>query len=105
MTAKRSGGAAPAVRARGEAAAQDLRQRGEVGPDAVELLRPAARDAEAGHHFIEDKENAFGVAHRTKLSKKNLDANGNLFRYRTRIWDIEGKRKGWACDVILGKSQ
>jgi hypothetical protein len=40
------------------AAADDLAERRQVGPDPVELLRAALRDAEAGHHFVEDQHGA-----------------------------------------------
>src|SRR5208283_172760 len=42
----------------GQAAAQDLAQRGEVGSDAVELLCAAEREAEAGHHLVENQQRA-----------------------------------------------
>ena len=38
-----------------EPAADDLAERGQVGNDAVERLRAAQGDAEAGHHFVEDQ--------------------------------------------------
>ena len=50
--------AAPAVRADRHAAADDLAERGEVGRDAVERLRAAERDAEAGHDLVEDQQRA-----------------------------------------------
>ena len=40
---------------RRQAAADDLAQRRQVGRDAVELLRAAVGDAEAGHHLVEDR--------------------------------------------------
>ena len=43
---------------RGQAAADDLAQNGQVGRDAVALLRPAERQAEAGHHLVEDQQGA-----------------------------------------------
>ena len=33
--------------------------------------------------------------------KKQVDDYGNAFRFRARIWDLEGKRLGWAWDVFL----
>ena len=42
----------------GQAAADDLAQRGQVGRDAVDLLRAAEGDAEAGHDFVEDEQRA-----------------------------------------------
>ena len=51
-----------AVGADGQAAADDLAERGEVGRDAVELLRAAAREAEAGHHLVEDEQRAVPLA-------------------------------------------
>ena len=47
-----------AVSADGQAAADDLAERGDVGRDAVQLLRAAAREAEAGHHLVEDEQRA-----------------------------------------------
>ena len=50
---------APAAEhADGHAAADDLAERGEVRLDAVELLRAALRDAEAGHDLVEDQDRA-----------------------------------------------
>ena len=46
----------------GEAAADDLAERGEVGRDAVALLRAAERDAEAGDDLVEDEHDAVLVA-------------------------------------------
>ena len=42
----------------GQAAAEDLAQRSQVGSDAVELLRAAQREPEAGHHLVEDQQRA-----------------------------------------------
>ena len=50
--------AASAVRADRHAAADDLAERGQVRRDAVQRLRAAERDAEAGHHFVEDQQRA-----------------------------------------------
>ena len=49
---------AAAVGADGEAAADDLAERGHVGLHAVERLRAAERDAEAGHDLVEDEHRA-----------------------------------------------
>ena len=57
---------AAAVSADGQTAADDLAQAGEVGLDAVEPLRPAQADAEAGHHFIEDEQRPVLVAQGAK---------------------------------------
>src|SRR5207244_1262324 len=48
----------PAVGADGEAAADDLAERGEVGRDVEALLRAAEGEAEAGHDLVEDEERA-----------------------------------------------
>ncbi len=45
-----------------EAAADDLAERGEVGRDAVALLRAAERHAEAGDDLVEDEHDAVRVA-------------------------------------------
>jgi hypothetical protein len=47
--------APPAERTDGQAAADDFAERREVGPDAEALLRAAGREAEAGHHLVEDQ--------------------------------------------------
>ena len=44
--------------AAGQAAADDLAEGGQVGLDAVELLRAAEGEAEAGHDLVEDEERA-----------------------------------------------
>mmetsp|Transcript_10241 Transcript_10241/g.17627 ORF Transcript_10241/g.17627 Transcript_10241/m.17627 type:complete len:515 (-) Transcript_10241:180-1724(-) len=49
---------AAAVGADGEAAADDLAHGGHVGGDAEVALRAAVRDAEAGHHLVEDQQRA-----------------------------------------------
>ena len=49
---------AAAVGADGQAAADHLAEGGEVGPDAVALLRAAEGHAEAGHHLVEDQQRA-----------------------------------------------
>ena len=49
---------APGDRAARQAAGEDLRQRRQVGPDAVGLLRAAGRDAEAVDHLVEDQQDA-----------------------------------------------
>ena len=50
--------ATAAVGADRHAAADDLAERAQVRRDAVALLRAAERDAEAGHHFVEDQQRA-----------------------------------------------
>ncbi len=50
--------AAPAEGAHRHAAADDLAERGQVRANAVALLRATARDAEAGHHLVEDQHRA-----------------------------------------------
>ena len=45
-----------------QTAADDLAEDGQVGQDAVALLRAAARDAEAGDHLVEDEQRAGRVA-------------------------------------------
>ena len=57
---------APAVDAQRQAAADDLAQAGQVGLDAEELLRAAARDAEAGDDLVEDQQRAVLVAERAQ---------------------------------------
>ena len=42
----------------GHAAGHDLRQRGQIGHDAVERLCASGRDAETGDHFVEDQQHA-----------------------------------------------
>ena len=49
---------AAAVGADRQPAADHLAERGQVGPDAVALLRAAEGDAEAGHHLVEDQQRA-----------------------------------------------
>ena len=49
-----------------EAAAHHLAEDGEVGRDAVALLRPAAGDPEPGDHLVEDQERAVLVAEETE---------------------------------------
>src|SRR5438874_895551 len=46
---------APGDRAARQTAGEDLGQGRQVGADAISLLRPARRDAEAGHHLVEDQ--------------------------------------------------
>ena len=46
-----------------------LAQAGHVGLDAIALLRPAARDPEAGHHLVEDEERF----RRTRLFPEHLE--------------------------------
>ncbi len=48
----------PAVGRRGQPAADDLAEAGEIGRHAVALLRAAAGDPEAGHHLVEDQQRA-----------------------------------------------
>ena len=50
-----------AVGADGQAAADDLAHRHQVGLDVVELRRAAEGQAEAGHHFVEDQHGAFAL--------------------------------------------
>ena len=50
--------ATSAVRADRHAAADDLAERRQVRRDAVQRLRAAERDAEAGHHFVENQQRA-----------------------------------------------
>ena len=50
--------APPAVRADGQPAADHLAERRQVGRDAVQRLRAARSDAEAGHHLVEDQQRA-----------------------------------------------
>ena len=42
----------------GQAAGDDLGERGHVRPDAERRLRAAARHAKAGHHLVEDQQHA-----------------------------------------------
>ncbi len=49
---------AAAVSPDGQPAADDLAERRQIGPDAVKLLRPAARGAETGHDLVEDQQRA-----------------------------------------------
>ena len=44
------------------AAADDLAERGEIGPHAVELLSAAERDAKSGHDLVEDQHRAGAIA-------------------------------------------
>lgn len=37
--------------------------------------------------------------------KKRTDEHGNAFRYRARIWDLQGRQRGWAWDVFLIRSE
>src|SRR6185312_11440213 len=48
--------APPAVSRNRKTPADHLAERGEVRPDAVQLLRAARRHAEPGHHFIENQQ-------------------------------------------------
>ena len=57
---------ATAERREREAAADDLAEDRQVGPHAVQLLRPAARDPEAGDHLVEDEQRARRVAERAQ---------------------------------------
>ena len=52
---------AAAVRADRQAAADDLAEAGQIGPDAEERLRAAGRRAEAGDHLVEDQQDAVRV--------------------------------------------
>src|SRR5207249_3661559 len=45
-----------AIRADGQAAADDLAQACEIGPHAVQLLRASERDAKAGDDLVEDQQ-------------------------------------------------
>ncbi|CWQ61755.1 Uncharacterised protein [Neisseria meningitidis] len=49
---------APAKRGKRHTAADDFAHRGQVGRDAVQRLRAAERDAEAGHHFVVNQHRA-----------------------------------------------
>jgi hypothetical protein len=53
-------------------AGEDLRQAREVGCDAVMGLRAAGRDAEAGHHLVEDQEGAVLLRHRPQSFEERL---------------------------------
>ena len=53
---------AAAVGPDGQAAADDLAERRQVGLDAQPLLRPAIGHAEAGHHFVADQQRAVLLA-------------------------------------------
>ena len=69
--------AAAAEHADRHAAADDLAERREVGPDAVELLRAALRDAEAGHDLVEDQHRAVPrafLAQRLEETRHRRDA-------------------------------
>ena len=50
--------AAAAVRRHRQSAADHLAERREVGGDAEALARAAERDAESGHHLVEDQQGA-----------------------------------------------
>jgi hypothetical protein len=56
----------PAERRERQPAARDLAQDRQVGPDAVQLLRAAPGNAEAGDHLVEDEQGAGGGAERAQ---------------------------------------
>mmetsp|Transcript_34298 Transcript_34298/g.85468 ORF Transcript_34298/g.85468 Transcript_34298/m.85468 type:complete len:348 (-) Transcript_34298:500-1543(-) len=62
----------PAVRAHGEAAADDLAHGGEIGGHAKVLLRAAVGDAEAGHHLVEAEQRAVLERERAQPLKEGL---------------------------------
>ena len=75
---------APAVGADGQAAADDLAEAGQVGRDAVERLRAAERDAEAGHHLVEDEHarRAGRVSARSPRGSRRAAARSPCCRHR-----------------------
>ena len=56
-----------------EAAADDLAQDRQVGPDAVELLRAARRDAESRDHLIEDQQRTRACSELAQPVKEAFD--------------------------------
>ena len=54
------------------AAADDLAESGHVRADAVELLRAAAGDAEAGNHLVEDQQRAVSRSHSSRRVEEAL---------------------------------
>mmetsp|Transcript_41301 Transcript_41301/g.100220 ORF Transcript_41301/g.100220 Transcript_41301/m.100220 type:complete len:396 (-) Transcript_41301:89-1276(-) len=63
------------IRTDGQAAADHLAERGQVGRDAPVLLGAAVRDAEAGHHLVEDEESAVVRADLAELVEERLVRN------------------------------
>ena len=61
-----------AIGADGQAAADDLAQSRQIGRDAVERLRAAAMDAEAGHHLVEDEQRAVCGRHLAQPLQKTV---------------------------------
>ena len=59
--------AAPAEGADRHAAADDLAERRQVRPDAIERLRAAGGDAKAGHDLVEDQHHAMRRAQVAQL--------------------------------------
>src|SRR4029077_11243914 len=54
----------------GHPPADDLAERGQVGPHVQAFLRTTGRDAKAGHHLVEDQQGAVAVAQRAERGMK-----------------------------------
>jgi hypothetical protein len=73
---------ASAERAHWQPAADHFAKRRQVGRDVVQLLCTAARDAEAGHHFVEDQERAFGgCIHHAGMEEASPEDTGQRRRH------------------------
>ena len=72
---------ATAERTDRQSAADHFAERGQIRPNAVDFLRTAARDAKAGHHFIEDEKRAVLGAFLAQRFEKILAAEN-----RDRRW-------------------
>ena len=101
---------AAAERRRRQAAADDLAEDREVGRDAVALLRPAARDAEAGDHLVEDEQRPARVAQRPQRLEeaggRRDDAHvagDRLDEDRSEPFAVLGDRGRDRVDVVVGE--
>ena len=67
---------AAAVRADRQAAADDLAEAGEIGPDCRTRLRAAGGGAEARDHFVEDQQSAVRWRTCSRSARRNPSAGG-----------------------------
>ena len=100
---------APAEGREREASTGDLPEHGEVRLDPVELLRPAARDAEAGDHLVEDEEGAGSVAQGPERFEEPRRGRDDAHVPRDRLDDhrretlaVALDRGGSGVDVVVG---
>ena len=99
---------ASAESADGQAAADDLAQRRQVGADAEPFLRSSAGDAKAGHHFIENQQRIVSVADRAQSRQKlgarrdvSHVADERLDDNRRNLFATFGKDRAHRIDIVI----